>query len=267
RLALWNLAEDAYLNLILNDLMFTGNLIGYTDGQYLSARGETGGHLFFKAQDTGVGLAEVARLQGTAAAYFQMTRPFRISPYAGALVATEGMFGYDGDDDKLHYRDAGAERVVAREDLFTTLVAFNDHSARHENGGADEISVAGLSGELADDQPPKAHTHLTVAETEVFDGSGNCPSAFTDLDLSAVVGENPALVYLVVYRGANDCGLCQFRKDGETIDWKECLAFTDIYNASHRFSFLVPTSDTGIIEWKCQNAVLGVHVLVEAFIK
>lgn len=31
------------------------------------------------------------------------------------------------------------------------------HDASHENGGGDEISVAGLSGELADDQPPKAH--------------------------------------------------------------------------------------------------------------
>jgi len=28
----------------------------------------------------------------------------------------------------------------------------NDHSARHEDGGTDEISVAGLSGLLADDQ-------------------------------------------------------------------------------------------------------------------
>lgn len=34
---------------------------------------------------------------------------------------------------------------------------IDDHSSRHENGGADEISVAGLSGELADNQPPKAH--------------------------------------------------------------------------------------------------------------
>lgn len=37
-------------------------------------------------------------------------------------------------------------------DLFTLLTTFNDHSARHENGGADEVSVAGLSGLLADDQ-------------------------------------------------------------------------------------------------------------------
>lgn len=31
------------------------------------------------------------------------------------------------------------------------------HKTSHQNGGSDEISVAGLSGELADDQPPKAH--------------------------------------------------------------------------------------------------------------
>ena len=29
---------------------------------------------------------------------------------------------------------------------------LGDHNARHENGGADEVSVAGLSGLLADDQ-------------------------------------------------------------------------------------------------------------------
>lgn len=40
---------------------------------------------------------------------------------------------------------------------FPSLTTFNDHSARHENAGADEISVAGLSGELADAQPPKIH--------------------------------------------------------------------------------------------------------------
>ena len=32
-----------------------------------------------------------------------------------------------------------------------------DHATRHQNGGADEISVAGLSGELADPQTPLGH--------------------------------------------------------------------------------------------------------------
>lgn len=44
------------------------------------------------------------------------------------------------------------------------------HHESHENMGSDEISVEGLSGELADDQPPKAHTHddryYTEAETD-----------------------------------------------------------------------------------------------------
>lgn len=45
------------------------------------------------------------------------------------------------------------------------------HKTTHQDGGADEISVAALSGELADDQPPKAHalggakhTAATLAE-------------------------------------------------------------------------------------------------------
>jgi len=39
------------------------------------------------------------------------------------------------------------------------------HASSHENGGADEISVAGLSGELADDQPPKAHALGGIAHS------------------------------------------------------------------------------------------------------
>jgi len=37
-------------------------------------------------------------------------------------------------------------------DLFTLLATFNNHKARHQDTGADEISVAGLAGLLADDQ-------------------------------------------------------------------------------------------------------------------
>ena len=43
-------------------------------------------------------------------------------------------------------------RKLLREDL--SLIA---HAAQHQNNGTDEINVAGLSGELADPQPPKAH--------------------------------------------------------------------------------------------------------------
>jgi len=44
---------------------------------------------------------------------------------------------------------------------------LENHDARHANGGADEISVSGLSGELADAQTPKVHTQAfsTITDT------------------------------------------------------------------------------------------------------
>lgn len=61
--------------------------------------------------------------------------------------------------------------------------AFTDHSARHENGGADEVSVAGLSGELADPQPPKTHatSHADAGADELAVES--LPTAEIDTDL------------------------------------------------------------------------------------
>jgi len=43
--------------------------------------------------------------------------------------------------------------LTAQGDLHTPKL----HASRHENGEPDEISVAGLSGDLADAQDPKAH--------------------------------------------------------------------------------------------------------------
>jgi hypothetical protein len=49
-----------------------------------------------------------------------------------------------------------------------------DHSASHENGGSDEISVAGLSGTLADAQTPAAHaaTHLSTGSDAIDEFTG-----------------------------------------------------------------------------------------------
>lgn len=47
------------------------------------------------------------------------------------------------------------------------------HAGTHEDGGADEINVSGLSGLLADPQTPAAHTHVIANVTSlqtVLDG-------------------------------------------------------------------------------------------------
>ena len=46
-----------------------------------------------------------------------------------------------------------------------TQAAFDDHSARHEDGGSDELDVSGLSGVLADAQTPQ-----TEAVEDIVDG-------------------------------------------------------------------------------------------------
>lgn len=64
--------------------------------------------------------------------------------------------------DSASYVTISAEGDLSNETLHSAIsgASLHDpkaHAASHQNAGADEISVAGLSGELADDQPPKAH--------------------------------------------------------------------------------------------------------------
>lgn len=59
--------------------------------------------------------------------------------------AADGHLYYTGDD--------GIEKDISSP---TGAVA---HASTHQNGGGDELNVAGLNGVLADAQTPKAHTH------------------------------------------------------------------------------------------------------------
>lgn len=61
-----------------------------------------------------------------------------------------------------------------------TLVAFNTHHTRHENAGADEIDVTGLSGLLADAQTPLAHTH---AEADITGLVADLSDLLTDIGI------------------------------------------------------------------------------------
>ena len=54
-------------------------------------------------------------------------------------------------------------------DSALAAAAIPGHKTTHQNGGSDEISVAGLNGELADNQPPKTHqaTHINGGADEL----------------------------------------------------------------------------------------------------
>ncbi len=78
----------------------------------------------------------------------------KVIPNSNALVVEE-----DG-----RITSKGEELITTSYTGFVTTASFNDHSTRHENAGADEVSVAGLSGLLADDQHVLDAEVLAVAE-------------------------------------------------------------------------------------------------------
>jgi len=139
---------------------------------------------------------------------------------------------------------------------------------------ADERLAKGVAGTVltmgANDPAWVANpSPLTVAETEVFNGTA--PTSWTDLDLSAVVGANYAIVLLKVKACGSGEGVA-FRKNGDTDEfWHTSgsggtllvsTAAEDVYHG-----LFVPTDNAGKIEWKAQTAVAGHIIAVIAYIK
>src|SRR3990167_6746389 len=67
---------------------------------------------------------------------------------------------------------------------------LGDHNARHENGGADEVSVAGLSGLLADDKHvlDSEVTAVAVALT-LYDAQSILAAVSDNAPVAVTVGE------------------------------------------------------------------------------
>lgn len=79
--------------------------------------------------------------------------------------------------------------VVATQAALNSLLTVSSHASSHQNGGADEISVEGLSGVLADGQTPSSHasSHQNggADEISVADLSGLLADAQTPLTHSS----------------------------------------------------------------------------------
>jgi len=72
----------------------------------------------------------------------------------------------------LRGAEPGQDRFIKASELNpqtinnVTYVTAAAHKSSHQNGGSDEISVAGLSGELTDNQPPKDHASNHTGGTD-----------------------------------------------------------------------------------------------------
>lgn len=110
---------------------------------------------------------------------------------------------------------------------------------------------------------------INICDTEVF--SGASPSTWTDLDLSGTVGANEAWALIRITAGASGLGVTAVRMDGDTSDYYASGDTTGIYRmsitANRAAVTLVPTSSSGIMEWKCEAAVASTTVDVIGYIK
>ena len=92
---------------------------------------------------------------------------------------------------------------------------------------------------------------ITLAETEVFNGTSPNPSAWTDLDLSAVVGVNTAFVILRFYNANAAARYTGFRMNGETeVSIFDQGPFSTEQIGGTSFGYGLCLTDTsGVIEW------------------
>jgi len=93
------------------------------------------------------------------------------------------------------------------------------HATSHENGGADEINVAGLSGELADPQTPKAHatSHKKSGSDEIKLNEFGDPTGNVEFN------KNQGLNF-VLHKVANEAGRPTTPEVGQIIFQSDTLA-------------------------------------------
>ena len=138
-----------------------------------------------------------------------------------------------------------------------------------QKAAASGVASLDASSKVVQD-PATAFGKLTVAETVVFNSTS--PTSWTDLNLSAVVGANLALVVLKFTPGAGGDKKVAVRKNGDTDNYygadttlaQGCsLAYP---GGTFTIVLLVPTDSSGIIEWITGSASTVILSII-AFIK
>lgn len=144
----------------------------------------------------------------------------------------------------------------------------------------DEVYIRDVSEAAADESKRittanllASKTTLTIGETEVFAANSPDPSAWADLDLSAVVGANACLVIIkVVFTTTAADYTFSCRRNGDT---DEAYVATIVGGSASvgqiskntYMTFLVPTDTSGIIEWRLEGVTQAMTIDVIAYIK
>ena len=134
-------------------------------------------------------------------------------------------------------------------------------------GVAPGISAINLNNIETQHEEALSSMGLTLVDTEVFNGNSPNPSAWTDLDISAVVGANGAYgVGRITMGNGSHVG---FRPNGEAEFVTEAgesspYHFECDQGTVQLFNFL--TDSSGVIEWKYDIAAEAVIIDIIGYI-
>jgi len=152
----------------------------------------------------------------------------------------------------------GHALIVFNSDGYATAWVTNQQLGVADSSGNTKVLVDGLNktlGGYSSDDPARL-LHTTGRFT--YDGrlifSDNCPSSWTDLDLSSYVGSRRALVFLKVKANAGTTSKkYRFRTNGDTdeysyaLDRSHCSAC--VISIGECGTVWVMTDENGVIEW------------------
>jgi hypothetical protein len=164
----------------------------------------------------------------------------------------QGMLWFDSDDNMLKQRDTTnafwIERPgVSLAETITGLWTFSRGAAIPFACAAGSLMVANLDADKVDGvEGINLGNHYSGAV--VYSGAG--VGAYTNLDLSAIVGANRAVVTLKVKNTAVGTGAFSIRPDGDVDTYTNISLLT--LNSIIVTAF---TSAAGIIEWNSSVAV------------
>ena len=157
---------------------------------------------------------------------------------------------YAGPDEKLCYNwGKQIEPWGPRESFAGYPTTPAPHNSTHENGGADEINIAGLSGLAADTQ----HSFVDRGDpanwdwtTLNFTRDGN----WYDLDLSAIVPTGAVAVLLRAFiKSLTVSCYIAFRKNGNANTINIDALYTQVSNIANRTTIIVACDSSQKIEY------------------
>lgn len=147
----------------------------------------------------------------------------------------------------------GVTKAPTHDAVYDVKVMTEAHKTRHEDGGADEISVEGLSGKLADYQ--KGYVDRgDPAATDWTKASFTTDGAAHQLNCSSIV---PAGIRFITFRLSilDDVVGTYFsmRKNGNS-NWINSGGLTiQVANVANFAQFRIPCDQNGIIEYIASN--------------